>query len=225
MPYFGIPKNVTDKILKKLDINKVILKTDLYDITDNNLSTKIFSLGRIVLNFYNNNDPTYQCTMKIDVSNDGNILYNNYEITFCKIIFDNEYGTKFYHSKHGPAKIIYENNQPTDIFYYIDGYKTRFDGPAEITLTKTNYFILGNSISENLYNKILNDCKINKLEQFDDFNDHGIMMAELMAEYYKANNFYDNIQDIKLANELDGTSHNIKFNGWRNQSAVLRYPI
>ena len=81
------------------------------------------------------------------------------------------------------------------------------------------------TMRENLYNKILNDCKINKLEQFDDFNDHGIVIAELMAEYYKANNFYDNIQDIKLANELDGTSHNIKFNGHRNQSAVLRYPI
>ena len=92
-------------------------------------------------------------------------------------------------------------------------------------ISKTNYFILGNSISENLYNKILNDCKINKLEQFDDFNDHGIVIAELMAEYYKANNFYDNIQDIKLANELDGTNCNIKFNGHRNQSAVLRYPI
>ena len=108
MAYFG-PANIRDEILEKFDINKVILKTDLYDITNDRLSVKTFLLGKLVLNFYNE-DPEYQCVIKIDVSNNGDILYNNYEITFCKIVIDDEYAVKFYHSKHGPAKIIYENN-------------------------------------------------------------------------------------------------------------------
>ena len=223
MAYFG-PANIRDEILEKFDINKVILKTDLYDITNDRLSVKTFLLGKLVLNFYNE-DPEYQCVIKIDVSNNGDILYNDYEITFCKTVIDNEYAVKFYHSKHGPAKIIYENNQPINILYFIDGYKTRFDGPAEITLTKTNYFISGSPISENLYNKILNDCKVNKLEKFDNFYNHEIFMAELMAKYYNADNFYDDLQNIRLANKLSGININDKFTRNKNQSAILKHQI
>ena len=50
-------------------------------------------------------------------------------------------------------------------------------------------------------------------------------MAELMAKYYNADNFYDDLQNIRLANKLNGTNINDKFTRNRNQTAILKHQI
>ena len=52
--------------------------------------------------------------------------------------------------------------------------------------------------------------KVNKLEKFDNFYNHEIFMAELMAKHYNADNFYDDLQNIRLANKLSGININDK---------------
>ena len=73
------------------------------------------------------------------------------------------------------------------------------------------------------FNDLIND--IPELKKFDNFYNHEIFMAELMAKYYNADNFYDDLQNIRLANKLSGININDKFTRNKNQSAILKHQI
>lgn len=190
--------------------NKIITKTDLFDLTNYEIVSRFTGFSFALVKFNSKNNPLLKAEVSITVK-DKKPLYNDFTISFYKVIMNHNecYGIKNLHKEDGPAVIVFKDNKPIKQAFYINGSLSNYEGPAEISDIKKSYYIDGIKIDRELFEKLKNSCKKDEIDFSINYTNKYVRLLELTAKHYKANNILNNIDNIRVMLKLINSNEDL----------------